>query len=133
MTKFSYSQLDKITFKECKLVGVNFGVCTDLLFSVKFEHCILDCCAFTGKNMRNTIFSDSTVREVDFSECELSNSSFHNSDLSKSVFNQTKLTGVDFTTAFNYSIDPEINNIQQAKFSIHGVSGLLDKYDIHIE
>lgn len=40
---------------------------------------------------------------------------------------------VDFRTAFNYSMGPEINRIKKAKFSISGISGLLDKYDIDIE
>jgi uncharacterized protein YjbI with pentapeptide repeats len=133
MTKFSHSQLDKIVFNECKLMGVNFSDCADLLFSLKFEQCILDCCSFTRKSMRKTPFIDSTVKETDFAECDLSNSSFQNTDLSKSVFNRTKLNGVDFITAYNYSIDPELNSIKGAKFSIHGITGLLIKYDIHIE
>lgn len=133
MTKFSHSQLDKIVFSECKLLGINFSECTDLLFSVKFEHCVLDCCTFSGKNMRKTAFIDSTVKEVDFSDCELSNSEFQNTDLAKSVFNGTKLSGADFRTAFNFSIDPEFNDIKYAKFSIHGLTGLLDKYKIEIE
>ena len=38
----------------------------------------------------------------------------------------------DFTTAHNYSIDPEINKIKKAKFSLSQLPGLLDKYDIVI-
>ena len=33
----------------------------------------------------------------------------------------------------DYYIDPEMNNIRRAKFSIGGVAGLLNKYDIIIE
>jgi fluoroquinolone resistance protein len=43
------------------------------------------------------------------------------------------LEKADFRTAYNYSIDPEKNRIKKAKFSIFGVTGLLDKYDIEIE
>jgi len=30
-------------------------------------------------------------------------------------------------------IDPEVNRIKKAKFSVSGVPGLLNKYDIEIE
>ena len=39
----------------------------------------------------------------------------------------------DFRSAFNYFIDPEINKIKKAMFSLAGVKGLLGKYDIKIE
>ena len=42
-------------------------------------------------------------------------------------------TGIDFKTSYNYSIDPEVNSIKKAKFSLEGISGLLYKYDIVIE
>jgi len=35
-------------------------------------------------------------------------------------------------TAFNYSLNPELNKIKKAKFSLPAVVGLLDKYDIEI-
>jgi fluoroquinolone resistance protein len=50
-----------------------------------------------------------------------------------SVFSRTVLKEADLTAASNYIIDPESNNIRKAKFSISGVSGLLNKYDISIE
>jgi hypothetical protein len=43
------------------------------------------------------------------------------------------LERTDFRTSYNYSIDPEINRISKAKFSINGVVGLLGKYNIEIE
>jgi len=39
----------------------------------------------------------------------------------------------DFSEAFNYSINPETNRLRSAKFSIPGVTGLLDTYGIIIE
>jgi fluoroquinolone resistance protein len=43
------------------------------------------------------------------------------------------LEKADLRTAYNYSIDPSINKIKKAKFSLPGVVGLLSKYDIEIE
>ena len=42
------------------------------------------------------------------------------------------LEKADFSTAYNYVIDPELNTIRKAKFSIAGITGLLHKYDIDI-
>lgn len=82
--------------------------------------------------MHKTPFMNSSIKEVDFSNCDLSNSSFKNSDLSQTTFNNTNLRGVDFRTAKNYSINPEINSIAKAKFSLEDVAGLLP-YNIEIE
>jgi len=51
----------------------------------------------------------------------------------RATFENTALEKVDLRTGFNYSINPEINRIKKAKFSLQGVLGLLDKYDIEIE
>src|SRR5690606_22203636 len=115
------------------LLGVNFSTCNDFLFSLKFDDCILDCCSFTRKKLHKTPFINSSVKDADFSECDLSNSVFKNTDLTNTVFSNTNLKGVNFVTAKNYNIDPEQNNIAKAKFSLEGVIGLLNKYDIKIE
>jgi hypothetical protein len=49
------------------------------------------------------------------------------------VFDNCIIEKADFTTANNYSIDPEKNKIKNAKFSIPAVIGLLNNYDIVIE
>ncbi len=71
--------------------------------------------------------------EVDFSNCDLSGSVFENCNLLRATFENTILEKADFCTSFNYSLDPEINKIKKAKFSLSGLIGLLDKYDIEIE
>lgn len=133
MAKLNNCQLNNITFKECKLVGVNFSDCVDFLFSVKFDGCVLDYCSFVRKRIPKTSFSNTSMKNVDFTGCDLTKSTFSNTNLMNSVFHKTILKEVDFLTAANYSIDPESNNIKKAKFSIYGVAGLLNKYDIKIE
>ena len=73
------------------------------------------------------------MQETDFSESDLTSSIFDNCDLTQAIFDNTILEKVDFRTSYNYSIDPEINRIKKSRFSILGISGLLDKYDIEIE
>lgn len=83
--------------------------------------------------MKNTIFSECSIKEVDFSSADLTGSSFLNCDLSRSLFQHTIVEKVDFRSAINFSIDPEINRIKNARFSSAGIIGLLDKYQIIIE
>jgi uncharacterized protein YjbI with pentapeptide repeats len=66
-------------------------------------------------------------------EADLNSTVFDNCDLLGAVFQNTILEKADFRTAYNYSIDPDINRVKKAKFSASGIAGLLDKYDIEIE
>jgi uncharacterized protein YjbI with pentapeptide repeats len=82
---------------------------------------------------QSTIFKNASLKESDFSECDLTGSIFEKCDLEGALFENTNLEKADFRTSFNYSIDPEINRIRKAKFSISEISGLLNKYDIEID
>ena len=73
------------------------------------------------------------LHEVDFTDADLSGSSFDNADLLHASFYNTNLEGADLRTASTYAIDPEVNRIQKARFSINGLPGLLLKYKIKVE
>jgi uncharacterized protein YjbI with pentapeptide repeats len=73
------------------------------------------------------------MKEVNFTGANLTNSVFENCNLDNVAFNDTQLAAVDFTSAYNYKIDPEFNPMKKAKFSTQGISGLLGKYDIKIQ
>lgn len=70
---------------------------------------------------------------MDFTECDLSNAVFGNCDLSGAVFDNTNLEKADLRTSVNYSIDPALNRLKKAKFSLSEVYGLLYKLDIEID
>ena len=125
--------MKEVRFKGCKLIGVNFSSCSDFLFSVNFQKCLLDYCSFADKKMKSTSFSDCSMKEVDFSATDLTMSVFQNCDLQQAVFNRTNLEKADFRTATNYTIDPESNKMKKAIFSHYGIAGLLRKYNIEIE
>jgi uncharacterized protein YjbI with pentapeptide repeats len=103
-----------------------------MLFEVQFEHCIINLANFFKRKLKNTRFIHSSLTETDFSEADLSNAVFEHCDLSGAVFDNTILEKTDFSTANNYSIDPERNKIKKATFSLPAVIGLLNKYDIEI-
>lgn len=125
--------LKNIKFSNCKIIGVDFSLCDDFLFSVRFENCSLDYAVFYRKKMKKTVFADCSLKQVDFSETDLSMSVFKNCNLLNATFLQTNLEKADLRTAYNYAFDPEKSSIKKAKFSLHNISGLLTKYDIEIE
>ena len=125
--------LREVNFKDCKMLGLQFETCNDFGLSFSFENCQLNHSTFFQMYIKKTIFRNCQLREIDFSESNLSNVVFDNCDLAQAIFINTVLDKADFRTAYNYSIDPESNRLKKAKFSILGISGLLDKYDIVIE
>jgi fluoroquinolone resistance protein len=141
LVKLTQTALRSIRFKDCKMLGLDFGDCTEFGFAVKFDNCLLDNSSFYVPSspakkrlkLRQTVFNKSQLHEVDFTECDLNSAIFDNCDLTDAIFQHTILEKVDFRTAYNYSIDPELNRIKKAKFSRSGIAGLLDKYDIEID
>ena len=133
MTELTGTSLKTVHFKECKLLGIQFHLCADFLFSVSFQDCVLDYSSFTNKKIPKTKFNSCSMKEVTFIGTNLTNSSFENCNLDNAIFNDTQLAGADFRTAYNYKIDPEFNPMRKAKFSTQGIEGLLDKYDLIIK
>jgi fluoroquinolone resistance protein len=132
LAKLTNTGLRNTAFTECKLIGINFSDCEDFLFSVKFNQCMLDFASFMGKKLPKTPFIHSSLKDVNFSGCNLSGASFEKTDLSGALFNKTILRQADFSSAFNFSIDPELNDIKKATFSRDGLMGLLDRHDIQL-
>lgn len=132
MIKWNRSTLSNVTFKDCKILGVLFNAAEDFLFSVRFESCMLDYSSFMSKKMPKTVFKKSSLKEATFTQAVLTGSVFDECNLLETVFRQTDLTSVNFSTALNYIIDPELNIMKKAIFSAHGLEGLLFKYNLKI-
>lgn len=132
MIKLERTTLNGIVFKHCKLLGVNFSACEDFLFTVRFESCMLDYSSFMRKKMPKTNFVKTSLKETTFTQAILTGSVFDECNLMDTVFRQTDLTSVNFSTALNYIIDPELNTMNKAIFSAHGLEGLLYKYNLRI-
>ena len=132
MVKTVKTAFKEVKFNNCKLLGVRFENCSEFLFQVYFENCVLNLASFYKLNLKKTTFKHTSLHEVDFTEADLTGAIFDNCDLERAIFENTVLEKADFRTAYNYSIDPSINKIKKAKFSLAGVAGLLDKFDIEI-
>jgi fluoroquinolone resistance protein len=85
-----------------------------------------------GKKMPKTYFIKCSLNEVNFTRCNLTGSVFDETNLADTLFNGTDLGTANFITAFNYNIDPEINNLKKATFSLAGLPGLLIKHQLKI-
>lgn len=123
---------NNVIFTDCKMLGLQFENCNDLLLTISFFNCTLNHSLFSGIDLKKTTFEKSILHEVDFANTDLYKSVFKGCDLQNSLFVNTNLQESDFTGSFNYLIDPEINRIRKAKFDLPGVLGLLAKYDIKI-
>jgi len=115
------------------MLGLQFYDCSEFGLSFRFDNCKLGHSSFYKTKIKKTVFKNSQLEEVDFIECDLASSSFENCNLAKARFENTILENADFRTSYNYSINPEINRMKKAKFSLTQVTGLLDKYDIEID
>lgn len=133
MMKLRGAGLQNVVFKECRLLGVDFSACTEMLFSARFEHCVLDHSVFVRRRMSKTRFNKCSLKGVDFEQADLCEAVLENCDLQDAVFGSTQLRSADLTTAYNYRIDPEHNDLNGARLSVDGALGLLAKYGIVIE
>lgn len=52
--------------------------------------------------------------------------------MKRSIFLKTNLEETDFSTAFNYLINPNENRLKKAKFALQGLPGLLAVYGIEV-
>jgi uncharacterized protein YjbI with pentapeptide repeats len=133
LAKLSKTSFREVKFKECKMLGLRFDHCNGFGLSFRFENCNLSHSSFFNTRIKASLFRDSQLHEIDFTQCDLTGSLFDNCDLARATFMHTIIEKADFRTAYNYSIDPEMNRIKKAMFSLQGIPGLLDKYNIEIE
>ena len=119
-------------FKECKMLGFRFDSCDQIGLTVRFEYCQLDHTSFYQVKLNHTVFQHCSLREVDFTESDLRNTLLDSCDLLNATFDHTNLERANLSSAMNYSIHPENNRLQGAKFSLPSVVGLLDAYHIEI-
>jgi fluoroquinolone resistance protein len=133
LAKITHASFRDVRFINCKLLGLLFNDCNSFLFSARFENCSLDHSSFYKMKLKGLNFINTSLKETDMSEADLTGALFDNCDLTGTVFENTILEKADLRTSHHYSIDPEKNRIKKAKFSIHGIAGLLSKHDIEIE
>lgn len=133
MANLHQTAFREVSFQNCKMLGLQFQDCNTLALALRFEECILNLSSFFGLDLKNTLFKSCLLQEVDLAQADLEAAIFEKCDLSNALFEGTNLKKADLRTAYNYIIDPELNRIKGARFSMDGLMGLLAKYDIEVE
>ena len=104
-----------------------------MLFSVRFDRCVLDHSVLVKRRMSKTRFVKCALKGVDFSEADLSQTILDGCDLQDAVFERTDLRKADLTAAFNFRIDPRSNDLRGARFSAQGALELLNCFGVVVE
>lgn len=130
MLKLGNVVLRDTSFKECKLLGVDFSACKEMLFSPAFDQCLLDHAVFHKRKMSGTKFIRCSLKGVDFENATLENAVLDRCDLERAVFVNSDLRKADLSTAYNLALDPERNKLKGARFSVDGALALLEKYGL---
>lgn len=130
LTKTSFQQT---TFTGCKMLGLQFDQCETFNLSFSCTGCNLGNCVFYKLNLKGASFTECNFQEADFTDADLSGAIFHNCNLSGAQFYNTNLEKADLRTAFNFSIDPARNRLKKARFSLSGLPGLLEQWQIIVD
>lgn len=132
-SKLTATTFQEVKFINCEMKELHFENCHEFMLEMSFDRCNLLGSSFYNLEIPNTIFESCNLQEVDFTRCNLTNANFSGSSLVHTTFDNTNLEKADFRNALDYSIDLDSNITKKAKFSINGIMGLLDKYDIIVE
>lgn len=132
LPSFMNTGLKNVTFKESKLVGADFTKCNTSFLQMAFEKTLLDMCNFSSMKLKGISFDQCLIRESRFVQTFLQEANFQGCDLEHTLFHQCDLEKADFTGAKNYSIDPAINKIKSAIFSLPEAISLLKNLGIEL-
>jgi len=133
LCKTTHVRLNGVSFKSCKVMGINFATCDKFGFSPAFEDCVLESVAFFGNGMKrgkivNCRMIDSEIIESDFREADFSDTSFQ-----RVTFQNCMLEKADFRSACGYAIDPATNKLRGARFRLPEAVSFLGFLGIKIE
>ncbi len=136
LINLSNSRLFSVTFKESKLVGIDWTRAiwavyhTD--FELKFERCVLNDSSFFGLTLNELYLEECRLHDVDFREGNFVDSVITYCDLSHSLFMHTNLEGVDFSESTNFVINVLENRVKRAKFTRYEALNLLESLGIEL-
>ena len=134
VTRFDESVMKGVQFSNSKLTGVVFSPAGDSeMFSVYYDRCVIYSSNFLGLCLENTSFNQCEIIDTDFINIDLKGSFFKGTNLKGSRFQNANLSRVDFSTATNYSINPLVNNIREARFAGTEAFGLLNSFGIRLQ
>ena len=136
LAKFELSGFTDVTFRDSKLIGVNWTTVawSSLVLEapIRFYKSIVNDCSFYGLSLQGLVLEECKAHGVDFREGDFTGSNFTYTDLTGCLFGNSRLPGVDFAEAENYDIDVYQNDIKGAKFSRFEALRLLDSLEVEL-
>ena len=118
-----------VQFQKSKLLGVDWTL-TVAPATLSFQRCMVNLSTFQRLALPKLQMMECVAREVDFTGANLTKANFTRTDLLGSRFAETNLSGADFSHATNYALDPTINRIKKAIFTLPEALSLLSTFDI---
>ena len=125
--------LQNVQFIDSKLSGVQFDTCNPFALFVFFKKCIIQHATFFQLRLSKTVFEESDLTGSDFSAADLTAAVFDHCNLAQAIFERTISDKANLTTAYHFLIDPAVNSINKTRFSLDGLPGLLNRYNIVID
>lgn len=132
-TKINYVSLRGVFFTGCDFTNVNFAMTDQVIYEFHFRDCLLDYAKFYALKLKKMQFINCSLIAADFMGSDLTEVLFDNCNLRRAVFIDTVANKADFSTSYDYSINPEKNKLKKAVFATEGLKGLLEKYDIVVK
>lgn len=118
------ARLRDIEFQESKGIGLQWIHLDDITIVI-FGESNLRYSNFSGLQLKRALFTKCDLQEADFTQSDLSDAKICDSNLLKARFNGTNLTKADLRGSMNYLIDPMVNKVRGARFSMPEARGLL--------
>ncbi|MEM1282659.1 MAG: pentapeptide repeat-containing protein [Chlamydiota bacterium] len=125
-------RLQDVSFDTCKISGGDFYKCDKRFFSLNFENCLIQSANFSELLLKGAIFRKCNIKECYFNQANLVQANFSDSNLMGTLFHHSNLSKADFRGAYNYSIDPQLNTLKKAYFSLPEAISLLASLDLQI-
>ncbi|MDA3940089.1 MAG: pentapeptide repeat-containing protein [Spirochaetia bacterium] len=122
-----------VKYEKCKLMGLNFYLCSQFAFDVTFDECLISNCNFGQMKMKSSKFTKCEIIESYFQDTFLEGATFEGSNFKGTLFHNTNLEKASFCNASGYNIDPTVNRIRKAKFTVPDVLNLLNTFNIEIK
>ncbi len=130
------SSFRNVIFERSNVTGINWAdgswAKSGLLNSIGFRDCDVSYATFIGLDLKKLVMTRCIAKDVDFSDANLTQASCAETDFFESRFVHTNLTEADFTHARNYAIDPSLNILKKAKFSLPEAIALLRGLNIEL-
>ncbi len=95
--------------------------------------CNLDYAIFTHLKLRGSVFRRCRLFDATFDESDLTAVSFDECNLERTSFYHCNLEKTDFSTACNYTINPNDCKLKKTIFSENGLRGLVSHLNIIIK